>query len=44
MALFGINFIGLLLCGLGLLVTAPLSAVAVAHAYRTAGGQVPAPV
>lgn len=44
LALGFINFIGLLLCLVGLLVTAPLSAVAIAHAYRTAGGQVPAAV
>ena len=44
LALFGINLLGLLLCGLGLLITVPLSAVAVAHAYRTAGGQMPAAV
>lgn len=44
LALAGINLIGALLCLVGLLVTVPLSAVAVAHAYRTASGQVPAPV
>jgi uncharacterized membrane protein len=43
-ALMAINFVGALLCLVGLLVTAPLSAVAVAHAYRTASGQMPAPV
>lgn len=43
-ALIGINMVGALLCLIGLLVTVPLSAVAVAHAYRTASGQLPAPV
>lgn len=34
-----INFVGALLCGIGLLVTGPLTAIAFAHAYRTASGQ-----
>ncbi|KAF0842536.1 hypothetical protein [Nocardia caishijiensis] len=45
LALFGINIVGALLCGLGLLVTIPLSVLATAYAYRVitggpvAGGQ-----
>jgi uncharacterized membrane protein len=42
LALFAINIVGALLCLVGLLVTSPLSAVAMAHAYRTASGEQPA--
>lgn len=39
LALFGINLVGALLCGVGLLFTAGISAIAIAHAYRTLKGQ-----
>ncbi|WP_435736326.1 hypothetical protein V5D56_16245 [Cellulosimicrobium sp. PMB13] len=42
LALFGINILGAIPCGLGLFVTIPLSYVAVAFAYRRLVGQVPA--
>jgi uncharacterized membrane protein len=42
LALFGINVLGAIPCGLGLFVTIPLSYVAVAFAYRRLVGQVPA--
>ena len=38
LALFGINIVGALLCGLGLFVTVPLSLLAVAYAYRRLTG------
>ena len=37
--LFLINFVGFLLCGIGLLFTYPMTAVALAYAYRTLNGQ-----
>lgn len=41
LALIGINFVGLLLCGLGLLVTIPLAIIASTYAYRVVvGGRV----
>lgn len=39
-----ITFIGLLLCGLGLLAAGPVSAIAVTYAYRTLTGGLVAPV
>jgi len=39
LALFGINLIGAILCGVGLLFTYGISAVAVAYAYRTLNGE-----
>ena len=44
LALFVLNIVGAILCLVGLLVTSPLSAVAMAHAYRTASGEAPAAV
>jgi hypothetical protein len=44
LALFGINLIGALLCGIGLLFTYGITAVAVAYAYRTLKGEPVAPV
>jgi uncharacterized membrane protein len=44
LALFGINLIGALLCGIGLLFTYGITAVAVAYAYRTLNGESVAPV
>ncbi|WP_082608889.1 hypothetical protein [Oerskovia sp. Root918] len=41
LALFGINIVGALLCGIGLLVTLPLSYIAVAYAYRRLIGEQP---
>lgn len=38
LALFGINIVGALLCGLGLLVTIPLAVLAIAYAYRRLTG------
>lgn len=43
LALFGINILGAIPCGLGLFVTIPLSYVAVGYAYRRLTGGVPAP-
>jgi len=41
LALLGINIVGALLCGLGLLVSIPVSIIAATYAYRiTTGGQV----
>ncbi|UYP19245.1 hypothetical protein OED52_01290 [Rhodococcus sp. Z13] len=41
LALLGINLVGALLCGLGLLVSVPVSIIAVTYAYRvTTGGPV----
>lgn len=42
LALFGINILGAIPCGLGLFVTLPLSYVAVGFAYRRLTGGVPA--
>jgi len=42
LALFGINILGAIPCGLGLFVTIPLSYVAVGFAYRRLTGGVPA--
>lgn len=42
--LFLINLVGALLCGIGLLFTAPATAVAWAYAYRALSGQPVAPV
>lgn len=39
-----INFVGMLLCGLGLFVTYPLTAIAVAYAWRTMSGGTIAPL
>jgi uncharacterized membrane protein len=39
LALFGINLIGAILCGIGLLFTYGITAVAVAYAYRTLNGE-----
>jgi uncharacterized membrane protein len=39
LALFGINLVGALLCGVGLLFTYGISAIAVAYAYRTLNGE-----
>jgi uncharacterized membrane protein len=39
LALFGINLIGAILCGVGLLFTYGITAVAVAYAYRTLNGE-----
>src|SRR4051812_48502989 len=44
LALFGINLIGAILCGIGLLFTYGITAVAVAYAYRTLNGEPVAPV
>lgn len=41
LALFGINIVGLLVCFVGLLVTIPLSYIAVAYAYRRLVGEQP---
>lgn len=38
LALFGINIVGALLCGLGLLVTIPLTIIASTYAYRVVTG------
>lgn len=38
LALFGINIVGALLCGLGLLVTVPLTIIASTYAYRVVTG------
>jgi hypothetical protein len=42
LALFGINILGAIPCGLGLFVTIPLSYVAVGYAYRRLTGGMPA--
>ena len=39
LALFGINLVGALLCGIGLLFTYGITAIAVAYAYRTLRGE-----
>jgi uncharacterized membrane protein len=44
LALFGINLVGALLCGIGLLFTYGITAIAVAYAYRTLSGESVAPV
>ena len=44
LALFGINLVGAILCGVGLLFTYGITAVAVAYAYRTLNGESVAPV
>jgi hypothetical protein len=44
LALFGINLVGALLCGIGLLFTYGITAVAVAYAYRRLNGEPIAPV
>jgi uncharacterized membrane protein len=44
LALFGINLVGALLCGVGLLFTYGITAVAVGYAYRTLSGESVAPV
>lgn len=43
LALVGINIIGAILCGIGLLFTYGITAIAVAYAYRTLTGQAVAP-
>jgi uncharacterized membrane protein len=42
--LYLINFVGIIICGIGLLFTAPLTLVAHAYAYRTLSGEPVAPV
>lgn len=44
LALFGINLVGFLLCGIGTVFTYGITAIAVAYAYRTLSGQSVAPV
>ena len=44
LALFGINLVGALLCGIGLLFTYGITAIAVAYAYRTLKGEPVAPI
>ena len=44
LALFGINLVGALLCGIGLLFTYGITAIAVAYAYRTLTGEPVAPI
>jgi uncharacterized membrane protein len=44
LALFGINLVGLILCGVGLLFTYGITAIAVAYAYRTLNGEPVAPL
>ncbi len=44
LALFGINLVGALLCGIGLLFTYGITAIAVAYAYRTLRGEPVAPL
>jgi uncharacterized membrane protein len=39
LALFGINLVGAILCGVGLLFTYGITAIAVAYAYRTLNGE-----
>ncbi len=39
LALFGINLVGAILCGIGLLFTYGITAIAVAYAYRTLRGE-----
>jgi uncharacterized membrane protein len=43
LALFGINLVGAILCGIGLLFTYGITAIAVAYAYRTLRGEPVAP-
>lgn len=38
-----LNFVGVLLCGIGVLVTGPVSWTAIAYAYRTLNGEAVAP-
>ena len=44
LALFGINLVGAILCGVGLLFTYGITAIAVAYAYRTLKGEPVAPL
>lgn len=44
LAVFGINIVGALLCGVGLLVSYPVTIVAMGYAYRVLSGETPAPV
>jgi uncharacterized membrane protein len=44
LALFGINLVGALICGVGLLFTYGITAIAVAYAYRTLNGEPVAPL
>ena len=44
LALFGINLVGAILCGVGLLFTYGISAIAVAYAYRMLRGEPVAPI
>ena len=44
LVLFLINLVGAILCGIGLLFTYPLTAIAIAYAYRTLSGEPVAPV
>jgi uncharacterized membrane protein len=44
LAVFGINLVGALLCGVGLLVTYPLTIIAMGYAYRVLSGETPAPI
>jgi uncharacterized membrane protein len=44
LALFGINLVGAILCGIGLLFTYGITAIAVAYAYRTLSGEDVAPI
>jgi uncharacterized membrane protein len=39
LAIVGINIVGALLCGIGLLFTYGITAIAVAYAYRTLRGE-----
>ena len=44
MLLFLINIVGALLCGVGLLFTYGITAIAVAYAYRSLSGEPVAPI
>jgi len=44
LALFGINLVGAILCGVGLLFTYGITAIAIAYAYRTINGETVAPI
>jgi uncharacterized membrane protein len=44
LALFGINVVGAILCGIGLLFTYGITAIAVSYAYRTLNGETVAPI
>lgn len=44
LALIGVNLVGALLCGIGLLVTLPMSSAAVVYTYRSLNNQPIAPV